>query len=135
MREQAITRLAAQTAAFSGYTEVPPAERPAWKAFFRDRLAETTSPIHLQIVWAGIKGLEDDGALAAVGAKLQQVSAQPDTFSFSSGAQRQIVCDARHLSAATRPEAWTEFQNAAEPWTSFARETRDALQDPTLCGP
>src|SRR5262249_61433974 len=74
LREQAISRLSYQAASGSGYSAVPAASTGAWKTFFRARLAETTSSTRFRMVWRGIVGLADDGALGAAGQKLHTVA-------------------------------------------------------------
>jgi len=127
LRELAISRLSLQAQAGNGYSAVPPAEAEPWKELFRDRLAEVTSGTRFRLVWRGINGLSDDGALALAGEKLRQVPLAPAT-------QRQVVCDAYRIAVARRLAAWTEFQDAAQPWTSLAPEAAAVLADPARCG-
>src|SRR5262249_61815261 len=93
LREQAISRLSSQAASGSGYSAVPAASTGAWKTFFRARLAETTSSTRFRMVWRGIVGLADDGALAAAGQKLH-------TVALSAAFQRQVAWGRHHIGPA-----------------------------------
>ncbi len=125
LREQAISRLVAQTRPGSGYSPISPADVPLFKSFFRVQLDNATTQFRFAVVWPGIVGLSDDGALATVGRKLH-------TITMSDTMQRQVVCDA-WIIARTRPAAWTEFAQAAEPWNTLDQPARAALMDPTQC--
>jgi hypothetical protein len=103
-----------------GYSDVSPAEQPRWKEFFRARLAESRSATRLQMVWRAVVGLSDDGALAIAAQKLHAVPLAGDF-------ERQIVCDASAMARATRAEAWTEFQQAAQPWETLGDAARAVL--------
>ena len=127
LRELAISRLSLQAQAGNGYSVVPPGEAGPWKQLFRDRLAEVTSGTRFRLVWRGIDGLSDDGALGLAGEKLRQVP-------LAGATQRQVVCDAYRIAVAQRFAAWAEFQDAAQPWTSLAPEAAAALANPAQCG-
>ncbi|WP_394832222.1 hypothetical protein LVJ94_37475 [Pendulispora rubella] len=126
LRDQAVSRLASQAAA-ERYTKVPDAEVPAWQAFFRERIAETTTQSRLLNVWKGVSALSDHTALAAIGGKLQSVV-------LSASNQRKIVCEANKV-AGTHADAWEAFRNAAQPWSKLAADTSTVLQDPSKCTP
>lgn len=123
LRQQAILRLSAQ-AQSSGYTKVPPAEAPAWSAFFRARLDETTSAARFQLVWPALISLADDSALAALGHKLGTIPLRDEV-------QRQVVCDAYRVSR-LRPAAWAEFTAAAAS-AALSASAQAVLKDPSLC--
>lgn len=125
LREQAIARLSYQAISGGGYSAVPPASAGAWKTFFRARLAETTSSTRFRIVWRGIVGLADDGALTLAGEKLH-------TVPLSAAMQRQVVCDAYQIGLA-HAGAWATFQQAAQPWSSLAASAQAVLADPAQC--
>jgi hypothetical protein len=127
LREQALTRLATQADPNGGYSAVPSDQAPAWKDFFRARLAETTSSTRFRLVWRGVTALVDDGALTLAGEKLHTVRLPADL-------QRQVVCDAYAIAHA-RIGAWVEFQNAAQPWDTLAPIARAALENPKECSP
>jgi aminopeptidase N len=124
LRELAITRLGYQTDG-SGYSAVPDADQPAWRSFFRDRLAEVTSQLRFLAVWRGVFGLRDATALALAGAKLQAVP-------MSASNQRLVVCQARSISV-QRAGSWEAFQDAAQPWDQLQPAAREVLSDPSTC--
>ena len=121
-RNLALDRLAQQVRA--PYAGVSAAELPAYRAFFRARLADVTSGTRLLVLWRGIVGVRAVEALPEVAALLHAVSLDPRT-------QRRIVCDAFTIGAAT--SGWTEFQAAAQPWTELSAEAAEALADPGGC--
>lgn len=125
LRDRALTRLARQANFGFGYTSVPLEEAPAWKAFFRERLAEATSATRFNTVWLGVKGLVDDVALVPVAQKLHQIA-------LSNQRRREVVCEAFSL-AAVREGAWEEFRQAAQPWDALGPEAAAALADPAAC--
>jgi hypothetical protein len=125
LREQAISRLSYQAQPGGVYSAVPPASAGAWKTFFRARLTETTSQTRFLIVWRGVVGLQDDGALALAGQKLH-------TVPLSSATQRRVVCDAYQIGLA-HAGAWATFQQAAQPWSSLAPAASAVLADPNGC--
>ncbi len=125
LREQAVTRLATQADPNGGYSALSADQVPAWKDFFRARLAETTSSTRFRIVWRGVTALGDDGALTLAGEKLQTVRLPADL-------QRQVVCDAYAIAQA-RAGAWIEFQIAAQPWEALAPLAKAVLENPTGC--
>jgi aminopeptidase N len=98
---------------------------PAWQTFFRARLAESTSTNFFLRLWAGVRALRDDGALAIVGHKLH-------TVEFSPTLQRRVLCQAYTLSK-RRPGAWDELRTAAQPTSTLPQLEQDLLADPTAC--
>jgi hypothetical protein len=125
LRDQAVDRLSMQTVSSEGYGPVPPGQVPAWKAFFRARLEETTSAGRFASVWRGITGLRDDVPLALAGQKLH-------TVTLSAKTQYAVVCGAYDISQ-VRPGAWDEFREAAKPWETLAAAAAAALRDPSVC--
>ncbi len=124
LRDRALLRLAYQ-AEGRFYTPVPAEQAPPWKALFREKLAAATSATRFNIVWRGVRGLVDDGALAAAGQKLRSINLSDDT-------RRQVACEAYTIAAA-RPAAWDEFRQAAEPGADLGPRTAEALADPAVC--
>jgi len=120
LREHALTRLSYQAATGFGYTAVSGDELPVWKDFFRARLADAKSGFRFQMVWRGVVGLADDRALSLAGQKLR-------TIPLSDDAQRQVICDAYAMAHNTRAEAWTEFQQAAQPWDALGSTAKAVL--------
>ncbi len=96
----------------------------AYRAFFRDRLADVTSGTRLLNLWRGIVALAALDALPDVAALLHEVPLDPNT-------ERRIVCEAFDL-AGTTP-AWPAFQAAAQPWDELSDEAAAALGDPGAC--
>jgi hypothetical protein len=119
LREQAITRLGYQTPS-SGYTTVPPDQQTRWKEFFRARLTEAKSAIRFPMAWRGVVMLSDDLALVIAAGKLH-------TVPLSDAVQRTVVCDAYALAQRTRPAAFAEFQQAAQPWDTLGAPARAVL--------
>jgi len=129
MRSRAIDRLALQAWGGPGsrYSAVTAEAAPAWKEFFRARLAETTTALRLLDVWTGIVALSDDRALTLLGPRLHSIP-------LDSSRQREVVCDANRIAQA-RPEAWEEFRNSAKPWETLDPGVLEVLQDPSKCEP
>jgi hypothetical protein len=129
LREQALTRLSYQAAPGFGYSAVAGDQLPRWKDFFRARLAEAKSAPRFQMVWRGVVALADDAALGIAGQKLHTVALSDDL-------QRQVICDAYTIAHGTRAEAWTEFQQAAQPWDTLGSAAKALLAaGGTECGP
>jgi len=124
LRDRAMWRLAYQ-ASRAFYSPVPAAQDPAWRAFFRDRLAAAGSFARLRPVWYGVVGLQDAASLPEAGYALQRVPL-PGWY------QEQVVCEAWGISAGT-PGSWTAFQNAAMPWTSLSPGAAALLANPAGC--
>src|SRR5262249_2209393 len=108
------------------YEPVPAEERMAWKTFFRDRLQESTTWYRYWLVWNGIRGLADAGALAIAGAKLHSLP-QDSVF------QRRLVRNASRVAAPTGLSTWPDFQNAAQPWATLTPEAQQVLAAPSGC--
>jgi aminopeptidase N len=123
VRDFALSRLSLQ--ARGAYSPVSAAAQPEWAAFFRARLDETTSERRFRTVWAASVGLHDLSALPLGAAMLHTVVT-------SSGTQARVVCDAFKLTV-DAPAAWSEFQAAAEPWSTLTPEAQALLADPTPC--
>jgi aminopeptidase N len=119
LREQALGRLGSQVTNAS-YTPVSQDEAPRYRDFFRARLADAKSANRFQTVWRAVVALRDDRALTVAAAKLH-------TVALSDNVQRGVVCDAYTIAQAVRPEAWSEFQQAAQPWESLGAAARAAL--------
>lgn len=120
-RDLAILRLARQT--FGIYSGVPDGDRPAYRQFFRDRLAGITSAARLFAVWQGIVEMVAVEALPDVAELLHEVS-------LSGGGQLQIICQAFQIAG---PADWAAFQEAAQPWAELAPQAAAALADPSTC--
>lgn len=129
LREQALNRMSYQTLGTS-YSPITTAEeRARWQDFFRARLVETKSPARFTVVWRGVVGLRDDRALVTAGEKLH-------TVALSENVQRNVACDAYMIANSTRPDAWNEFQRAAEPWDTLGAAARAVLSSGGVaCGP
>jgi hypothetical protein len=123
-RDLALDRLAQQ--ARPPYSGVPAADAPAYRAYFRERLAGTTSGTRLLILWRGIRGVAALDALPDVGALLQRVP-------LDSVAQRRVACEAYAVAAGGA--AWEAFRAAARPWDRLASDTAAVLADPARCAP
>ncbi|HMJ51945.1 MAG TPA: M1 family aminopeptidase [Polyangiaceae bacterium] len=129
LRDHALTRLSYQAAPGFGYTAASGEQLPRWKDFFRARLGDAKSAPRFQTVWRGVVGLADDRALALAGQKLHTVSLSDDL-------QSQVVCDAYAIAQGSRAEAWTEFQQAAQPWDTLGSAAKALLAaGGTGCGP
>jgi hypothetical protein len=129
LREQALTRLAYQAAPGFGYSAVSGEQIPRWQDFFRARLDEAKSATRFQMVWRSVVDLSDDRALAIAGQRLHTVELSDDV-------QQQVVCNAYAMAKAHRPEAWTEFQRAAQPWDTLSSAAQTALsQNGAGCAP
>jgi hypothetical protein len=121
-RDLALDRLGQQVRA--PYSGVPAADLPAYRAFFRARLAGVTSGTRLLLLWRGIVGVRAVEALAEVAALLHEVP-------LDAGSQRRIVCEAFAIGSAS--SGWAEFQAAAQPWSKLSAEAAEALADPEVC--
>ena len=126
LREQALGRLASQVTNAS-YTPVTQDDAPSYRDFFRARLADAKSANRFQTVWRAVVALRDDRALTIAATKLH-------TVALSDNVQRTVVCDAYTIALAVRPDAWSEFQQAAQPWDSLGAPARAALTG-TGCSP
>lgn len=125
VRDQALRRLVLQTYSFYGYSPVPPDQLGDWQSFFEGRLADITSVGRFDLVWSGIQGLGDSGALAQVAPLLHSVP-------MSEGYQARVVCQAYALSTSS-PADWAAFQDAAQPWDTLGAGAAAALADPAAC--
>jgi hypothetical protein len=126
LRDQAMWRLAYQTSG-ARYSPIPAGQVPAWKAFFRERLAALDSFSRMLPTWLGVLGLQDAAALGEAGLALQRV-ALPGWY------QQQVVCQASGMATATAiPSAWTDFKAAAQPWSSLDPAAAALLADPSGC--
>lgn len=124
LRDRAVSRLASQVS--SPFYSAPAAgELPAWKAFFRDRLATTTSQTRLLSVWSGVYALADLTALPTVGALLHTVPLSDPAGVF-------VVCQAAALTGGSGAD-WTAFQTAAMPFDTLGPDTAAALASPATC--
>jgi hypothetical protein len=121
-RDLALDRLGQQVR--PPYSGVPAADLPAYRAFFRARLADVTSGTRLLVLWRGIVALRAVEAFAEVAGLLHQVP-------LDAGSQRRIVCDAFAIGGSSG--AWAEFQAAAQPWSELSAEAAAALADPGVC--
>jgi aminopeptidase N len=120
LRDQALNRLSWQVTG-STYSPLATAEdRTRWKDLFRGRLGAAKSATRFSLAWRTVVALRDDGALVTAGTRLQSVPLPEAT-------QRNVVCDAYKLAQSTRPEAWKEFQDAAQPWDALSASARAAL--------
>lgn len=129
LREQALNRLSYQASPRYGYSAVPADQALRWKEFFRARLTESKSATRFQTIWRGVVGLGDDGALLIAAQKLHSLAP-------SDSVQRQVVCDAYTIAQAARPEAWTDFGAAAQPWDTLSASARAVLMAGGAgCGP
>ncbi len=123
LRDLALTRLGAQAAPGFGYTAVPGEQTETWKAFFREQLAGATSGTRYLAVWRGIRGLRDETALAAAGARMRQVP-------LSAGNQRAVICEARVFAS---QQAFASFGAALQPWGDLSEPARLALESAAGC--
>jgi hypothetical protein len=123
LRDLAVARLSYQAAPGFGYSAVPDDQKPAWRAFFRERLGEVTSARRLIAVWRGVRGLADESALPDVAARLGDVP-------LGAADQRAIICQAHAFAGA---EAWAAFKAALVGLTSLSARARTALEDPSTC--
>ena len=129
LRDHALVRLSYQAVPGFGYSAVAGDHIPRWQDFFRARLGEAQSATRFQTVWRAVTGLSDDRALAIAGQKLHTVELSEDY-------QRQVVCDAYVLAKAHRPDAWAEFQQAAQPWAALGGAAKAVLSnDGAGCAP
>lgn len=125
LRDRAIARLASQVNS-SAYAHPAAGELPAWKTFFRDRLATTTSQNRLLSVWSGSYALADLTVLPTVGAMLHTVPLSDPAGVF-------LVCQAVDLTGGTGSD-WAAFQTAAMPFDTLGPDTAAVLADPASCG-
>jgi hypothetical protein len=129
LREQALTRLSYQPSPRYGYSRISQEQAPRWKDFFRARLGDAKSVARFQTVWRGVLGLNDDRALTTAATKLHSLP-------FSDDLQRRVVCEAYTIAQAVRPDAWLEFQQAAQPWDTLGTAARAVLMAGGAgCGP
>ncbi|MET0594160.1 MAG: M1 family aminopeptidase, partial [Polyangiaceae bacterium] len=120
LRERALDRLVSQTRQ-GAYSPIFALEEGArWRDFFRARLVDAQSATRFSTVWRGVVGLRDDRALVVAGEKLHTVPLGDDV-------QLSVVCDAYRVAQSTRPDAWKEFQQAAQPWDTLGVSARGAL--------
>jgi aminopeptidase N len=123
-RDDAMWRLAYQASPWFIYTPVLDEQRPAWMAFFRDRLADSSSRTRFLPVWYGIIGLGDGEALPILADVFDdQRLPAPD--------QAWVLCGAHAL--ATDPAAWDALVAASVGWTTLAPAAAEVLADPAVC--
>jgi hypothetical protein len=123
LRNQALSRLAFQAQGY--YSEVPAEQLPVWRTFFLDALTKAIEPNGFLTSWYAEVGLGDTAALPIAAMRLH-------TIGFDARTQREIVCDAFHLSASDA-SLFPAFQAAAQPWTSLAPEAQEVLAEPMKC--
>jgi len=122
LREQALSRLAAQVRTGAGYS--PILDPAPWRALFRDQLSRAETTQRFSIVWRAALGLSDRGALPIVAARLHVYALDP-------AHQRQVVCDAHALTGGDAD--WQAFRDATLPWDTLSTQAQAVLQDPAGC--
>jgi aminopeptidase N len=125
-RDDALWRLAYQANPWFIYTPVPDEQRPAWAAFFRERLADSSSRTRFLPVWYGVTGLGDAAALPVLADVF-------DDQRLSAADQAWVLCGAHALAA--DPAAWDALVAASAGWTTLAPAAAEVLADPGVCGP
>jgi hypothetical protein len=126
MREYALERLVAQAGNRYGYQPIDPATLGDWRSFISGRLAAATTDGYFELAWPAVVPLMDAAALPVAGAKLH-------TIDFIDSEAAGIVCDAYGFVQQGLPAAWTEFQDAVQPWTSLSPATQALLATPDDC--
>jgi hypothetical protein len=123
LRDQALSRLSSQTSS-ANYSDIEVGDLPAWRSFFRDQLDGVTSRTRFNVLWNGLRNLNDVSALPAIAGLLHMVP-------LSSTEQRNVVCAAHAMTGGDAN--WTAFQNAAQPWNTLASAAQTVLATPATC--
>lgn len=124
LRERALARMIAETTQGAPH-RIPDADRPAWRAFFRQQYAVVTSQGRMLLIWQGTFNLGDLEGLVTVAPLLH-------TVPMSEGGQWQVVCDA-HRMTGSAPDAWARFQADTQPWETLTPAAAAALANPSIC--
>jgi len=124
LQNLAISRLSNQltVAAFPAVRE----HRSEWLAFFRAQLAVAAEQQRAENLWFPLYWLRDTAALPVLADFLHRIP-------MPGGSQRFFICEAKTVAGSPTAGAWTEFQNAMQPWSSLSAEAQAVLADPSTC--
>jgi aminopeptidase N len=123
VRNRLVQRASTQ-AQGGGYTPVPADDQPLWVDYFRARLGSITSATRFVLVSNALFALRDFSSFAALASLLHSVP-------LTGAQQRTAVCRAYLFSGGN--QAWTAFQDAAQPWETLDPAAASVLSDPSTC--
>jgi aminopeptidase N len=125
MRDNALWRLTYQASPWGLYQPVPDEQRATWIAFYRDRLAASSSYHGFQPIWYGVLAFADAGALPILGAVF-------DDQHLPASEQAWVLCGA-YTVAAGDAAAWDALVAASAGWTTLVPDAAAVLANPAVC--